>query len=597
MWLADARLTVRHGAKVEYCDFLGLNKFRKESMVSTDNGEKNGGVEENSDNNVKSHVALHISTSQRGLISDEDSQNRSHDNFASLPKRLRFLKFGNLASPSAKFQQLAQERDEVSRTVPSSSSLHIRERVTRLFSRKFDWDCLWKISKEWIRNPLNLALFVWILCVAISGAILFLVMTGMLNHALPKKSQRNAWFEVNNQILNALFTLMSLYQHPKRCYHLVLLFRWTPEDILKLRKVYCKNGTYKPHEWMHMMVVVILLQVNCFAQYALCGLNIGYKRSERPAIGVGICISFAIGAPAAAGLYSMLSPLGKDYETALDEEALQAVAANATESSERGQLRRKTLEKRFSFASRDDERTVETRPQWSGGIFDFWDDISLAYLSLFCSFCVFGWNMERLGFGNMYVHIATFLLFCMAPFWIFNLAAINIDNETVREALGVTGIFLCVFGLLYGGFWRIQMRKRFNLPPYNFCCGKPVIADCAAWLFCCWCSLAQEVRTGNSYDIVEDKFYKKQVNDGNQMPISPLSREDGKYQFRYSPSPGTSSSPLDTMTARSPSPSRLSKEYNSPGRHLPSVEEEYDTKAEDATMRPPTPSVITRADI
>lgn len=566
-------------------------------MVTTDNGEKNGVVVENSDNKVKNHVALHISTSQRGLISDEHSQNRSHDNLGSLPKSLRFLKFGNLASPSAKFQQLAQERDEVSRTVPSSSSLHIRERVTRLFSRKIDWDCLWKISKEWIRNPLNLALFVWILCVAISGAILFLVMTGMLNHALPKKSQRNAWFEVNNQILNALFTLLCLYQHPKRCYHLVLLLRWKTEDILNLRKIYCKNGTYKPHEWMHMMVVAILLQVNCFAQYALCGLNIGYKRSERPAIGVGICITFAIGAPAAAGLYTMLSPLGKDYETVLDEEALQAIAANAAESSEPGQLRRKSLEKRFSFASRDDERTVETRPQWSGGIFDIWDDISLAYLSLFCSFCVFGWNMERLGFGNMYVHIATFLLFCMAPFWIFNLAAINIDNETVREALGVTGIFLCVFGLLYGGFWRIQMRKRFNLPPYNFCCGKPVIADCAAWLFCCWCSLAQEVRTGNSYDIVEDKFCKKQVNDANQMPISPLPREDGEYQFRYSPSPGTSSSPLRTITASSPSPSRFSNEYNSPGRHLPSVEEEYHTKAEDATMRPPTPSVITREDI
>ena len=85
--------------------------------------------------------------------------------------------------------------------------------------------------------------------------------------------------------------------------------------------------------------------------------------------------------------------------------------------------------------------------------------------------------MERLGFGNMYVHIATFLLFCLAPFWIFNLAAINIDNETAREALGITGIFLCVFGLLYGGFWRIQMRKRFNLPASDSCCGKPAVTD------------------------------------------------------------------------------------------------------------------------
>lgn len=569
--------------------------FIEESMVSTDYGEKNGGIVESNNGKVISNVALHISTSQRGLISDEDSQNHFQSNFSVLPKRLRFFKIGNLSSPSAKFYQIAQERDEISRAVPSSS-LHIRERVSKLFSRKIDWNALWKISKEWFRDPMNLALFFWITCVAVSGAILFMVMTGMLNHALPKKSQRDAWFEVNNQILNALFTLMCLYQHPKRCYHLVLLLRWRPEDVSKLRKIYCKNGTYKPHEWTHMMVVVSLLQLNCFAQYALCGLNLGYKRSERPAIGVGITISVAIGAPAAAGLYSMLSPLGRDYESDLDEEAqLQATTA---ESSRASQLRRKSLEKRFSFASRnDDGRILETRPQWSGGIFDFWDDISSAYLSLFCTFCVFGWNMERLGFGNMYVHIATFLLFCLAPFWIFNLAAININNEAVREALGVTGIFLCVFGLLYGGFWRIQMRRRFNLPPYNFCCSKPAIADCAVWLFCCWCSLAQEVRTGNSYDIVEDKFYKKQVDDGDQLPISPLPREDGEFQFRSSPSsPGMSSSPPVGFRANSPSPTRFSKEHVSPGRHLPSVEEECHTGRKDGIMTPPSPPSVTRED-
>ncbi|KAK6156048.1 hypothetical protein DH2020_010296 [Rehmannia glutinosa] len=562
-------------------------------MPSNDNGETGGG-EESIVGKGKSHVPLHISTSQRGLISDENSQNGSNGGFYGLSKRLKFLNFGNLASPSARFQRIAEERDEVSRTVPSSSSLHIRERFHRMFSKKIDWNCLWRICKEWIRDPMNLALFIWILCVAISGAILFMVMTGMLNHSLPNKSQRDAWFEVNNQILNALFTLMCLYQHPKRIYHLTLLFRWRSGDVLKLRKIYCKNGTYKPNEWAHMMVVVVLLNVNCFAQYALCGLNLGYRRSQRPPIGVGICISVAIGAPAVAGIYTMLSPLGKDYENEIDEEA--QIRVSSQDSSRPDNLRRRSLEKRFSFASRDDERTVETRPKWSGGVLDFWDDISLAYLSLFCSFCVFGWNMERLGFGNMYVHIATFLLFCLAPFWIFNLAAINIDNETVREALGITGIFLCVFGLLYGGFWRIQMRKRFNLPPDNFCCGKPAITDCALWLFCCWCSLAQEVRTGNAYDIVDDKFCRK---DGEQSIISPLPREDGEFQLRSSPnSPlGNSPSPSRNMKGNSSSPSRFSREYNSPVRQLSLIEEESRTHSKDETMTPPGPSVIRREEI
>ncbi|KAI3731181.1 hypothetical protein L1987_62365 [Smallanthus sonchifolius] len=245
-----------------------------------------------------------------------------------------------------------------------------------------------------------------------------------------------------------------------------------------------------------MAIVVLLLNLNCFAQYALCGFNVGYTRPKRPAIAVAITISVAIAAPAIAGVYTIVSPLGKDYDLGSDEES---------QIHNHDVKRVKSLEKRLSFSL----STSETSPTWSGGVLDFWDDISIAYLALFFSCCVFGWNMERLGFGNMYVHTATFLLLCLAPFWIFTMAAINISNETIREALGSTGLFLCVFGLLYGGFWRIQMRKRYNLPPSNACCGKPAVTDCALWLFCCWCSLAQEVRTGNFYDIVEDKFFKK----------------------------------------------------------------------------------------
>ncbi|XP_021904137.1 uncharacterized protein LOC110819305 [Carica papaya] len=559
-------------------------------MAATDNGNHKEEIEVSNGGNTKFQSPFDAPTSRRMLLRDEAHERKLQKVFSPLHERIKFLKFG---SASAKFKRIAVEKDEVSRSVPSSSGHGLRERINGVFTRKIDWISLMKMCKEWIRDPMNMALFVWITCVAVSGAILFLVMTGMLNHALPKKSQRNAWFEVNNQILNALFTLMCLYQHPKRFYHLVLLCRWKPEDISKLRKIYCKNGTYKPHEWAHMMVVVILLHLNCFAQYALCGLNLGYKRSDRPAIGVGICISVAIAAPAAAGLYSIISPLGKDYDSEMDEEA--QVHVDAGEEKKPEQLILKSLEKRYSFAGMDGEVIIENRPLWSGGIFDFWDDISLAYLSLVCSFCVFGWNMERLGFGNMYVHVATFLLFCMAPFWIFNLAAVNIDNETVREALSLTGIVLCVFGLLYGGFWRIQMRKRFNLPGYNFCCGKPAVTDCALWLFCCWCSLAQEVRTGNSYNIVEDKFCKKQADESKHLPRSP--REDEVIELKSGPATPIENNPGSSkfIVANSLSLSRFSKESNSPDG-LSVVKEEPYILGNHEAMTPPAPPMIERRD-
>ncbi|XP_074280801.1 uncharacterized protein LOC141605800 [Silene latifolia] len=468
-------------------------------------------IEEAKRTESKTHSPLHSSTPPPENTTDSDQGSKKH----ALLTSSTFHKLGT--APSNKFWEIAIAKDEASRMVPSPSSHSLRERLSVL-AHKISWDSLKLAGKEWFRNPMNWALFLWIIGVTISGAILFLVMTGMLNAAIPKQSQRNAWFEVNNQIINALFTLMCLYQHPKRFYQLILLIRWNPDDIPKLRKVYCKNGTYKPHEWAHMLVVVLLLNLNCFAQYALCGLNVGYKRSERPALGVGITISVAIASAAIAGVYTIVSPLGKEYDFPVDEEA----QISRTPST----IQNRTFERKRSFMAREEGRIVETSPTWKGGIFDFWDDISVAYLSLCCGCCVFGWNMERLGFGNKYVHVVTFFLFCSAPFWIFNLAALNIDDATTRQALGITGLVLCVFGLLYGGYWRIRMRKRFKLPGYTSCCGKPAVSDCALWLCCCWCSLAQEVRTANFYDIVEDKMCKKEHNGNVELQSSQLPSDD-----------------------------------------------------------------------
>ncbi|KAK4277769.1 hypothetical protein QN277_015717 [Acacia crassicarpa] len=536
-------------------------------MVVLDNSNPNDEIEETNDTEIKDSAEIvEISASPEITIGGENPVRKVNSTLSRhLPNGIKSHKFG---SALVKFMTKSTQS---SQSMPSSGTYSFRKRFGGMFTQKLDWTSLKNMFKGWIINPMNMALFGWIICVAISGAILFLVMTGMLNSVLPKKSQRNTWFEINNQILNALFTLMCLYQHPKRLHHLVLLCRWRQNDIFALRKVYCKNGTYKPHERAHMMAVVLLLHLNCFAQYALCALNLGYKRSERPAIGVGICISFAIAAPAIAGLYTILSPLGRDYDFEMDEEKQVQTASS-----------QKPLEKKYSFATRDehnDNRVFENEPQWRGGILDIWEDLSTSYLSLFCTFCVFGRNMERLGFGNMYVHIATFILFCTAPFWIFILAAVDIDNDNVREALAAIGIILCFLGLLYGGFWRIQMRKRFNLPAYTFCFGEPSISDCTLWLCCCWCSLAQEVRTGNTYDVVEEKLCRKEVDISDQLSISTLPCEDGVLTTS-----DTSSSPSKIMTSGSLS----SEMQQSTVKH-----NSFET-GKKGTMSPPSPVVIRR---
>ncbi|KAG0477010.1 hypothetical protein HPP92_013423 [Vanilla planifolia] len=240
-----------------------------------------------------------------------------------------------------------------------------------------------KHFQSWIKSPRGAALFVWLTFVAAGLLLLVLLMTGLLNGLIPSTRQRDEWEETVNQILNALFTLMALYEHPKFLLHLVLLLRWRPGDEAEPRKAYTKNGALRPNERAHLLVGVVLLHVACFAQYVLCGLYWSYPNATRPAWAVNLAVVIGTAAPVIAVVYIKVSPSGKrsPVEQQSDVESKQ--------SQER--VGSKIIE----------ERIAVRNPQWNGGLFDCRDEGHIGCLSFFCTFCLFGWNMERLGFGNM----------------------------------------------------------------------------------------------------------------------------------------------------------------------------------------------------
>ncbi|RRT43089.1 hypothetical protein B296_00018729 [Ensete ventricosum] len=404
-----------------------------------------------------------------------------------------WLKQLKLSSPLGILRRTLDQREEISLSVPSPAGIRRRFRVR--FFLKIDWSSLFATFIDWIRNPMNIALLIWLICVGVSATMLGLLLLGLLNDAFPTKSLRNHWIEINNQFLNALFTLMSVYQHPTLLHQLVMLCRWSSEDVTKLRKVYCKDGGYRPHEWAHMVAVLLLLHTTCFAQYILCGLYWGYARKQRPESLEDFFFGLGLAAPVFAALYTVYSPLGSESNSTSDEE------------SQYGKHGLKL----------QDQRSVVNKPKWVGGLLDVWDDMATCYLSFFCTCCVFGWNMERLGFGNMYVHTVTFLLLCAAPFWIFNIAALNIHNCVIGDVVGIAGVVLCAFGLLYGGYWRIQMRRRYKLPGDRTCLGSASLTDYVKWMLCWSCSLAQEVRTGSFYEVGDDGLFGKHHCEGEKQ--------------------------------------------------------------------------------
>ncbi|KAG6488801.1 uncharacterized protein LOC122005221 [Zingiber officinale] len=391
------------------------------------------------------------------------------------------------------------------RAKPSTDWFFTRRRFRVPFVRKIDRRALIRYLKKWIKNPENIALVIWLMFVAAGLFMLFLVITGSLNQVIRSSTERKKWTEIIYQILNALFTIMCIYQHPRLFHHLVLLCRWRLPDRVALRAGYCKDGSRRAHERAHIMLVVILLHITIFSQYVLCGLYWGYSRKDRPDWAVNLCTGIGIAAPIIAGVYSVFGPIGRNSDDPEDATVTQEVQSELVIYNNR--------------------RVVVTNPEWIGGLFDCWDDRTVCLASFFCTCCVFGWNMERLGLGNMYVHIVTFLLLIVAPLMVFSVSALNVENNAIRYIVGVSGILLGVFGLVYGGIWRTQMRKRFKLPANPFCCGYPAVTDSLQWLFCWSCSLAQEVRTGNFYDIEEDSFCKEaKTEDG---VLVPLPREDG----------------------------------------------------------------------
>ncbi|KMZ61324.1 PLAC8 family protein [Zostera marina] len=327
---------------------------------------------------------------------------------------------------------------------------------------KIHWKVLIKFCKRWIRNPMNMAILLWLSVVGLLLLLFLLLITGFLNQIVPVDEERKKWVEIDNQILNALFTIMCLYQHPRLIHHILFVISWKDMDIVALRKLYCWYPTTRPRERLHLTVVVVLVNLTCVAQYFLCALYWGYSSTNRPGFAVDTCLALGVTVPMIAAVYTFLGPLSWKYTEVVPIDA---------------PVEKKSLNQ-----------------EWKNDA-----GITTCVTSFFCTFCMFGWNMQRLGFGNMYVHTITFLLLCTSPLFVFYIASLKMsdDMNLMKRMTWISGTVLSFFGLFYGGFWRSHLRRKLKLPAYTFCLGHPTATDFVQWLFCWSCSLAQEVRTGS----------------------------------------------------------------------------------------------------
>uniref|UniRef100_J3LMX8 Uncharacterized protein n=1 Tax=Oryza brachyantha TaxID=4533 RepID=J3LMX8_ORYBR len=266
-------------------------------------------------------IPIYIPTVERGALSQSVRKRRFLDFLRAHPSRDWFLRSTFVGRLRRRGQAASGEDDEAG---VSDGGRRPRRRFRVPFVRKIKWGKLWSYAVSWCRKPENFAMIIWLAFVAAGLLMLFMLMTGMLDGAIPDDERRKKWTEVINQILNALFTIMCLYQHPKIFHHLVLLLRWRPGaggDREEVRKVYCKDGAPRPRDRAHMLVVVALLHATCLAQYFCCALFWSYARTDRPDWALNIGYGLGTGCPVIAGLYAAYGPLGRKQHQHDDPEA------------------------------------------------------------------------------------------------------------------------------------------------------------------------------------------------------------------------------------------------------------------------------------
>ncbi|CAI5947152.1 unnamed protein product [Closterium sp. NIES-64] len=366
------------------------------------------------------------------------------------------------------------------------------------------WKGMFLYAMEWMSNPINAASFFW--CVLATFAFVIVVMCelGLMKNYIHDHETLEEVKEVSTQILNALFVLMCLIWHPVFMRDVLLLIRWKPKDKWEIRAEYCKDGKRKPNDRTHMAFVVFWLQLTCWATYAFAAVFLVYPMGERPMslIIVTTVVSFA--APAFAFLHLLLSPLSKDYDIVRvgegDGAKVQMFQRSAT----------------FMVS-----HTKVEDAQWAGSVVPgCCSEPRVACLSCFFPCCMFGYNMERLGFGHRIVHAMMFVIMLIGPVLIFELCADAVHADLSKNVLFYLGVAIAITGLAYGGAWRVKIRETYKLPGSRWWCGSRRLTDICIWVWCCWCALCQEVRTTDQYQVVENSFYRRagDIESGSGAP-------------------------------------------------------------------------------
>ncbi|CAK9176774.1 unnamed protein product [Ilex paraguariensis] len=159
---------------------------------------------------------------------------------------------------------------------------------------------------------------------------------------------------------------------------------------------------------------------------------------------------------------------------------------------------------------------------WEGQLLDCFDDRRIALQSACCPCYRFGKNMRRAGFGSCLLQGTVYCILAVAA--LLNILAFLV---TRKHCFLYFGIAFTVSVGIYLGFYRSQIRKKFNIQGSD-----SFLDDCLYHLICPCCTLCQESRTLEMNNVQDGTWHGR----GDTIRIGGCG-EGSKSFFELSPHP------------------------------------------------------------
>jgi hypothetical protein len=113
---------------------------------------------------------------------------------------------------------------------------------------------------------------VWLILVVVDGAFFFLLLVGWLS--LGSTNLNNKWMNLSIQVLNVLFTYISVYNLPGRvqCFRKLLNNKWERTRDM--------DDIFNHLTWKQRVGIIVLLLLNCMTQFVNQGFRCAYYSFE-----------------------------------------------------------------------------------------------------------------------------------------------------------------------------------------------------------------------------------------------------------------------------------------------------------------------------